>query len=526
MRSRFIFVLCLALLAVGVRGDDVSVTVNVDGKKPRTVNMQLPPAEAIEPSPAAPVAPTNLQAAQVGTTPEVHVSWTDNSTTELGFAVERSGADGAFQGNGIVGGDVRDYADKAVVAGSSYSYRVRAFNNAGASTWSNVVQVQVLPPPPTDGGSDNDKSYDIPASYQLFNGNDFSSADGQYKVKAGDYTLNSLSFKTGVDLRAITPGSVVVHIPKGKQATFNKNVTLCGITFVDGGVAKDTNGKNAMLVTNDGVYLHTVRVTKAVGVGILMKGTGLTSWYLEADHNGTSGRMMMSRGTNQKPGSGYTEMYPHLHHNNIGGKKSDAANKGTQTSEYYSKGAEIDNEDDGGQWFDISCWNCVIEEAYIHDIKTSAEWFRGVGVRFELNCYGTYPSGVYRSRIERTAGSAFAANESSNLALADCVIGKCYNAAELRQLTRDDDPGDGGTTGPWPKGPGNRQGPGRPGAPAGTLGWVTYNINFARNHYLVDAGPITLSDAGSDTKKIKQSTHQIKFTDEVWDGGSKVKIPK
>jgi hypothetical protein len=522
MRSKIIATLLLSLLSAGALAQSKVIVVQPDGSQ----QTFLP-----EVQPQAPIAPTDLQGAQDGTNARVRLSWTDNSTNETGFRVERGEGQGTFGQLGDVGGDVRTLDDVTVQAGKTYAYRVRAFNAAGVSTWSTVVQVQVLPPPDDGGGEDPDKTYDIPASYTVLSGSDLSAADGQHRVKAGNYTINSLSLKNGADLRAETPGSVIVNVPKGKQVTLGKNVTLCGIVFTGGGLSKDTDGTHAQVVTDDGAYLHTVRVTKSVGVGILMKGTGLTSWYLECDSNGTSGRMIRSRGVNQKPGSGYTEMYAHLHHNNIGGKKSDAANKATQTSEFYSKGLRIHNEDDGGQWFDISCWNCVLDEPYIYDIKTSAEWFRGMGVRYELNCFGTYPSAIYKGRIERVAGAAVSVDESSNIEVTDSVIGKCQVAAEFRQLTRSDDPGDGGTQGPWPKGPNKRQGPGRPGAPSGTPGWVVHTITFARNHYLADAGPMTLSGAGNDgnrpfTKDLKQSTNKISFVDETWDGGEKIKIPK
>jgi hypothetical protein len=525
--------LAFLFLVGNVFAGTVTVTVTEDGKKPRTVSVDLPPAENVDPpppvnQPTVPTSPTDLKAQQVGTEAKVHLWWTDNSTDESGFWIERDAGTG-FVRIDDVAADVREADDVGVEAGKQYAYRVTAVKEGvGTSSYTTAVQVQVLPPPPPP--ISETQTYTIPATHVAFNGSDLSNLDGNYRLKPGTYTVNSNSLKTGVDLRATTAGTVIIKGSSGKQIKFGKNVNLYGVTFDGGGLAKDTDGTHAAVVTDDGAFLHTVRVTKAVGVGILMKGTGLNSWYLEADHNGTSGRMIRSRGVNQKPGSGYTEMYPHLHHNNIGGKKSDAANKATQTSEYYSKGLHIHDDDDGGQWFDIACWNCVLEEPYIHDIKSSAEWYRAVGVRFELNSYGTYASGIYRGRFDRLEGSALAVNESSNIEMTDSVIGKCHGWLELRQQTRSDDPGDGGTNGPWPRGSSGKQGPGRPDAPSGWKGWVTYNINLSRNHVLAGAGPADYSGSNGtikpQTKDIKQGAFKIVFKDNVFDSGNEASMIK
>lgn len=616
------FYLLLSLLLVGLIGsaaDRVSVTVEEAGKKPRTVTVDLPPAENVDVEVHVPNAPTDLKGEQVGTTAKVHLWWADNSTDENRFWIERDDGSGQADAHyGEVGADVREFDDTAAVAGKSYMYRVTAVKDGvGTSTFSNTVQVSVLPPPVQEAPSSpadftgageqsgqvtlswtdtpNEKTYaleansgsgwqqraslpadtasyvdgpyaagstvqfriraindqgqsewgttevklptvdktkyaemgGIPGSHAtLTSQTDLSDPDGTYVLKPGAYTLSKMTFKNGVKFYAETPGSVSISIPAGKQVKGGTNVWLAGITFAGGGLGKDTDGTHAAVVTDNGWRMHTVRVTKAVGVGILAKGTGLVSWHLEADSNGTSGRMIRSRGVNQKPGSGYTEIYAHLHGNNHGGKTSDAANKGTQTSEYYSLGLEINDEMDGGQWFDISCWNVVMDHPYIHDIKATKDWFKAMGVRWELNNHGTYPSGVYAGRIENVDGAAFSIDESSNIEVLDTTVGKCKYWAEIRQLTRDDDPGDGGLTGPWPKGPNNRQGPGRPGG--AKLGWVTYNVNLSRNHILSGAGPAVLSGAGT-SSKLRQGADKLTFKDNTFDGSSEssmVKIPK
>jgi hypothetical protein len=478
-----------------------------------------PPVVEPPPTPIPPAAPTGLTAAP--TLGGARLSWADNANDENRFWLERDDGTG-YKQIGDIPADSTSFDDTGLDPALTYAYRVRAVKTGvGTSSYSNSVNVKALPPP--TGIQQYAEVGGMPAQFTKLNPGDLSNADGIHVLADGTYTLSALTFKNGVKLYAQNKGGAVIKIPAGKQVVGGKDVLLAGVVFTDGGVAKSTDGKQAMVITGDRWKQHTVRVTKAVGVGMLLKGTGLVTYFNEYHNNGTSGRMVMSRGVDQKPGSGCSEYYPKFHDNNNGGKPSDAANKGTQTSEYYSVGAEYYNEYDGAQWWDISCWNIVMDQPYIHDIKTSREWFRAVGVRFELNNYGTYYSGIYKGRIENVEGSALAVNESGHIQMADTTIGKCKYWLEVRQQTRSDDPGDGGLTGPWPKGSSNRQGPGRPGAPAGTLGWFVFDIDLSRNNILPGAGPADYSGSEGDidpkTSSITQARNKIVFKDNKWPAG-------
>jgi hypothetical protein len=81
-----------------------------------------------------PVAPS-LLVASPGGAGTVGLSWTDNSGNELGFRIERS-ADGlSFAEIGTVGPDVASFQDSLPL--QTGFYRVRAYNAAGASGYSN-----------------------------------------------------------------------------------------------------------------------------------------------------------------------------------------------------------------------------------------------------------------------------------------------------------------------------------------------------------------------------------------------------
>jgi hypothetical protein len=98
--------------------------------------------------PLLPSAPSNLVTTVVSTS-QINLSWTDNSSIENGFKIERSNGGGYSEIN-TVGANVTSYSDSGLAHSTTYSYRVRAFNNAGNSGYSNVSSATTLtPPPPT-----------------------------------------------------------------------------------------------------------------------------------------------------------------------------------------------------------------------------------------------------------------------------------------------------------------------------------------------------------------------------------------
>lgn len=94
---------------------------------------------AISTAGEAPAAPSGL-AATAASTSAIGLAWTDNSTTEEGFQIERAAAGSTSFGLiATVGIDVTTYTDSGLGAGESYDYRVRAYNGVGDSAWSNTA---------------------------------------------------------------------------------------------------------------------------------------------------------------------------------------------------------------------------------------------------------------------------------------------------------------------------------------------------------------------------------------------------
>ena len=85
-----------------------------------------------------PAAPTGLNAV-AATNTQINLSWTDRSDNETGFKIERKASSGDFGEIADVGADMTSYADTGLTPGITYTYRVRSYNDGGASEWSNTV---------------------------------------------------------------------------------------------------------------------------------------------------------------------------------------------------------------------------------------------------------------------------------------------------------------------------------------------------------------------------------------------------
>jgi len=66
------------------------------------------------------------------------LTWADSATNEDGFKVERkTGSTGAYGQVAAVAANTTGYVDGSVTTGTTYCYRVRAYNSAGDSAYSN-----------------------------------------------------------------------------------------------------------------------------------------------------------------------------------------------------------------------------------------------------------------------------------------------------------------------------------------------------------------------------------------------------
>lgn len=86
-----------------------------------------------------PLAPSSLNGVVASTT-QINLSWTDNSTNETGFKIERKTGTASYAVVGTVNTDVLTYNDLGLTPNTSYTYRVCSYNSVGISaTYSNEL---------------------------------------------------------------------------------------------------------------------------------------------------------------------------------------------------------------------------------------------------------------------------------------------------------------------------------------------------------------------------------------------------
>jgi hypothetical protein len=110
-------------------------------------------ANATTPSSVSPpAAPANLSAAAVSGS-QINLTWTDQSTDETGFQIERkTGAGGIYAQIGTATANSPTYSNSGLAEGTTYYYRVRAVNGAGNSAYSNEANATTSSSA-TSGGS-------------------------------------------------------------------------------------------------------------------------------------------------------------------------------------------------------------------------------------------------------------------------------------------------------------------------------------------------------------------------------------
>lgn len=85
-----------------------------------------------------PAAPSSLAATAASRT-LINLTWTDNANNESGYQIERSTNGSTFAQIATTGPDVNTFSSTGLSANKKYFFRVRAFNAAGSSVYSNTV---------------------------------------------------------------------------------------------------------------------------------------------------------------------------------------------------------------------------------------------------------------------------------------------------------------------------------------------------------------------------------------------------
>ncbi len=99
-----------------------------------------------------PAAPGNLAATAIGSF-SIDLSWSDNASDEEGFKIERKIGDGVYSQIATTAPNVMAFSDGGLNAGTTYTYRVRAYNFLGHSNYSNETAATTVNAPPDVPGT-------------------------------------------------------------------------------------------------------------------------------------------------------------------------------------------------------------------------------------------------------------------------------------------------------------------------------------------------------------------------------------
>ncbi len=91
------------------------------------------PAKQTTPPPAA---PSDLKATAFGSS-QINLTWTDKSSNETGFGIERKAGTGSFRLVATVGANKTTFSDTRLAGATTYTYRIYAYNSGGNSAYSN-----------------------------------------------------------------------------------------------------------------------------------------------------------------------------------------------------------------------------------------------------------------------------------------------------------------------------------------------------------------------------------------------------
>ena len=99
------------------------------------------PSREVSVNAGSPTAPGSLSA-RVSGSKQIELTWIDNAANEDGFQIERALDGVSFKQSATAGANTVRFVNTGLVAGKTYSYRVRAYNGLGTSAYSNTASAK------------------------------------------------------------------------------------------------------------------------------------------------------------------------------------------------------------------------------------------------------------------------------------------------------------------------------------------------------------------------------------------------
>ena len=136
-----------------------------------------------------PIAPSNLTGTVASTT-QINLSWTDNSTNETGFKIERKTGTGTYAVVVTTAADVNTFVNTGLTPGTTYTYRVYSNNAVGNSlTYSNEISLTTTSYTVTDlDGNSYQSATNCGLTYTKTNLNVSKYSDGTTIPQVTDHT--------------------------------------------------------------------------------------------------------------------------------------------------------------------------------------------------------------------------------------------------------------------------------------------------------------------------------------------------
>jgi len=195
---------------------------------------------------STPAAPSNLSAEAVSFS-SISLSWTDNSNNEAGFKLYRNSADAGWDAatlaKTISTANVTSTTDTGLSASSLYYYRIKTYNDAGSSDWSNTTSTTTLAAEVTPSAGYSAPS--VPAMPTTTTGEVISTASAGGKtslttvegaVMTVELPIGAVSADTIVKVVSVTKDTIlaVASIPAGKSlvSAFDLSATSEGVAVI------------------------------------------------------------------------------------------------------------------------------------------------------------------------------------------------------------------------------------------------------------------------------------------------------
>ncbi|MEK7481385.1 MAG: fibronectin type III domain-containing protein [Patescibacteria group bacterium] len=141
----------------------------------------------------------------------ITVTWTDNSSTETGFVIQRSANEGSYSTVSTTDLGIISYSDTSVSANSQYIYRVAAQNAAGTSAYTTSTAVATTPSAATSATTTYNSDTSVTVAWT-----DNSSYESGFVVQS---SVNDGSYST-----ASTTATSTVSYPDTSTAADNKYI--------------------------------------------------------------------------------------------------------------------------------------------------------------------------------------------------------------------------------------------------------------------------------------------------------------